>query len=66
MATTVVFKLVEFVIKNESAPQGSPQNSDGKLYLAKERTLIKDIQGLIRIKFNLRGVHIDQRLERFF
>ena len=65
-ATEEFIEIIKWIKENQKVPLGIEQSSKGKLYLAKDRTAIKEIQGVIKIRKNLKNVYIDKGVERFY
>lgn len=59
-------KIIQRINDSKQKLQGIKQENIGKLYLAKDRTIIKDLIGLIKIKMNLKNVNIEKRVEIFY
>ena len=58
--------LVAQVSEFGTLPPGVPQDGPSRLYLAKYRTLLRDIQGWARIQRNLSRCELPERIERFY
>ena len=65
-ATEEFKHIIDWIEKNQKKPVGEEQTNKGKLYLAKDRTFFKDMQGLISIKNNLKKANLNKRVERFY
>lgn len=65
-ATEEFSTLIRNLIIKKQALRGQKQSEKGKLYLAKDRTLLKSIWGSYRIKKNLKKVSLKKRIERFY
>lgn len=66
IATEEVCRIIEKIEKEKSILEGLPQSSQGRLYLAKDRTIFKDIGGFFKIKKNLSNISLASRVERFY
>lgn len=62
-ATEAMVKIVSDLFAAEAKLNGKPQVEKGQLYLAKDRTLLKNVIGLIRIKRNLHNVEREMKVE---
>lgn len=65
-ATEEFGRLIEVIRDHRESIPGQAQEGEGSLYLAKHRNIWKDLSGHFRIRRNLRGIHLDRRLERFY
>ncbi len=65
-ATEEFTNIIKWIQNNKKSPEGEEQTTQGKLYLAKDRTLLKDLEGFKRISKNLKGVNIEKRVEKFY
>jgi methionyl-tRNA formyltransferase len=65
-STEKFIKIIQWIQKNQQRPKGEIQSSRGKLYLAKDRTLLKEIQGIKKIKKSLQNINLKKRVERFY
>ncbi len=65
-ATKEMVEIVKWIRKNGKAIYGEAQQGDGNLYLAKHRTFWVDLKGPSKIRKNLKGIHIEERIERFY
>lgn len=62
-STEVFVDLLKWINKFQKKPIGIQQEGKGSLYLAKDRTAIKDFLGFVRIKKNLSNIDLKKRIE---
>jgi len=62
-ATEAMIKIVSDLSSAEAKLKGKIQVEEGKLYLARDRTLLKNMTGLIKIKRNLKNVERELKVE---
>lgn len=65
-ATNEMCRIIKKIDSEHRILPGEKQTEKGKLYLAKDRTLLKDFIGLFRIKKNLKNVSLIKRIERYY
>lgn len=65
-ASAEMVKIVEWIKNNRKLIDGIEQTGKGKLYLAKHRTLNKDLLGFFKIKKNLKRIALPYRIERYY
>ncbi|GAA6133766.1 hypothetical protein NBRC116188_05550 [Oceaniserpentilla sp. 4NH20-0058] len=65
-AAAEMLKVVEAVAAQKALPAGVVQTGKSHLYLAKHRTLIKELMGILKISTNMKSVDLPERVERFY
>ncbi len=65
-ATEEFLEIIKWIKTNNKQARGEGQHGKGNLYLAKDRTLLKEFQGINRIKNNLKNAQLKKRLEKFY
>jgi len=65
-ATEEFINIIKWIQTHGRKVEGEEQNSKGTLYLAKDRTLLKEIKGFRKISKNLKSVNLQKRVERFY
>lgn len=59
-------KIIECIKESKQKLYGEKQDGPGKLYLAQDRTIIKDIIGFFKIRKNLKRINIEKKVEIFY
>jgi len=58
--------LIDTIAQTGGFPAGEKQQGHSHLYLAKHRTLIKDIMGPLKISKYMKGINLPERIERSY
>jgi methionyl-tRNA formyltransferase len=59
-------RIIQHINKSKQKLYGMKQDGPGKLYLAKDRTILKEIIGFFKIRKNLKEINTDKKVEIFY
>lgn len=65
-ASHEMVRIVKWVMSENKPISGIEQTSKGHLYLAKDRSIVKELLGVFKIKRHLKTTNLNQRIQRFY